>query len=85
MPTSFDDPGAVEDPRGFDFGGLLNNVLKTAGDLGKAYVTPQQAPPPQRVTQPTPAAQPSWLMPVLIGGGVLVLLMFAGVIFTGRK
>lgn len=85
MATDFDDPGAVEKPGSFDFGGLINTVIGKAADVGKSYLG-NRNPAPQQVTQPTPKVeQPKWLMPVLIGGGVLVVLMFAGLIFSGRK
>jgi hypothetical protein len=83
MEPDFDDLGNIENPAKFDFGGLFNNLLNKGADLGKAYLTPKPQPQQQPIVQPE--KQPAWLMPALIGGGVLVLLMFAGILFTGRR
>lgn len=82
MDPSFDDAGAIEQPSGFNFGGLLNNLVSTGGDLASNFLRPK--PQPQQVTQPKPAS-PAWLLPVLIGGGVLIVLVLAGVLFSGRE
>lgn len=81
--ADFDDANNIEDTRGFNFGGLLNNLVKTGGDVAGRFLAPKPAPQPQQVTQPRP--QPTWLVPAIIGGVLLVVLVFAGVLFSGRK
>ena len=80
--ADFDDANNIERPSGLNFGGLLNNLVNTGGQVAGRFLAPKPAQP-QQVTQPKP--QPAWLLPVLIGGGVLVLLVLAGVLFGGRK
>jgi hypothetical protein len=82
--ADFDDAGNVEEPGKFNFGAVFGGLLKTGTDLGKAYLTPKPKPQPQQQPIVQPARNPAWLMPALIGGGVLVLLLFAGLLFGKR-
>jgi len=88
LEADFDDAGNLEDPSSFDFSGFFGGLLNNATRLGQSYLEARNRPQPQQVRlppAPVPLTRQPWFLPVLLGGGALVLLVFAGLLFGGRK
>ena len=81
MANSFEDPGQDK-----PYASLLGGLFDTAVGIGKSYLPqPKRAAAPAPVPQTNiPPAQPAWLKPVLIGGGVLIALVVLLPLLGGR-
>ena len=81
--ADFDDPGNIEDPGSFDFGAVVGNLLKTGQSVVLSKLQPKPQPQQATVSAPAPA-KASWVMPALIGGGILVVVLVLGLAFGGK-